>query len=372
MRLVVAVLVGLLGFGCTKDARSVVEFADFQTSDLASSDASEEVKQVGDTGTEYTQGEEQKDVEDAEPVEQTLSEKFEAAGGIDLCKAAVYVLSPDLRLDYCDHRRDATEKEACLARRIPLQEFVTTICEASVEEAVRWNFDPLVPVHIMEREASLGRVTFNPHRQQFGVSADICELTISRSNIISREPHSRRAGVEVMVWRWGSGRTNKQPVRVLTEAEDKIVVDTCAAGEAGLFQLVPSNFRQGTPIPGTDQVLEGSHAERREQLIEDPVLNIKLGCKELAEHRDMFPEEERTDWWQWIGTYNTGSTERGDHWYAYTMKIMRTYVRACKEGWINVTGSTGLPRVRTIREVWPECLRVEEALDRYEDRNTDE
>lgn len=377
MRLKVLISLVALCFGCSKGVTNAAMVSNGEVEDVVTSEETEDAspdlveEEIGEEAAYEEVSEVEEEAEEPEEiVEPTIGEKFIAAGGLDLCKAAVYVLSPDLRLDSCNNRREEEDREACRIRREPLQAFVDTVCTTSIEEAARWNFDPLLPIQVMEREASLGRVRFDPHRRSFSVSADVCGLSISKSNIESREPHPRREGVEVMEWRWGSGRLNRQGVRVLQEDEERIVVDTCVAGEAGLFQLVPGNFRRGTPIPGTEETLDGSHEERRERLIEDPVLNIKIGCKELAEHRDMFPEEERADWWEWIGTYNTGSTTRGDHWYVYTKKLMRTYVRVCREGWITVEeGAMSIPVSRMIHDVWPECARVEEALERYENRD---
>ncbi len=289
---------------------------------------------------------------DAEPAT-TLAEQFEAAGGVDLCRAAVYALSPELDPVICSKLSTADRRTRCTEQRAPLQEFVSTVCTTVLEESARFDLDPLMVLAVMERESSMGRVEYVRSQATYEVETDICSWFLSKTRIRSREP-GRREGTERIAWTYGDD-INTQQVRVLEETDEGLRINTCVAGEEGLMQTVPREFRRGTVIAATGETLDGSSADRREQVAEDPVLQVRLGCHSLAAHRNLCPESDRRDAWLWLPTYNIGRCDPdSEKWVEYLGKIRRHYLDAC-EGY--VPDESGLPRL--IRDLWPECERVE-------------
>lgn len=344
----------------------------------------------------------------AEP--KTIAERFVEAGGQELCEAMAYGLSPEWRTDSCDRLSTPERRAECLEARVPLAEYATSLCKISIEEGLRFDLDPAVSLAVMERESSMGRMAFDRTSGTYQVHGDICNLYLSHDRILSRRPgldpcpaaetfgdaceadedcsdgrdcngtercfgtsciagetpraRRRREGTEWMVWTFAGGeRTNRQRVRVVEEDESGVLISTCAVGEAGRFQLMPGNYRRGTVIEATGEVLGGGI---RQRLVHDEVLDVRLGCQELARHRDMYPEDEREPWWAWVASYNTGTIERSRHWCEYTRKVMAHYVEACDEGWIERVKENGMREIVYVREIWDECERIRQAYEDWE------
>jgi hypothetical protein len=307
------------------------------------------------------------------PAEADLSvaEKFVAAGGQKLCLAMVYALNPDWRMDACRVAKDGTDgtdrSAECENQRRPLVKFAEDVCKTVIEESLRLDLDPGMVLAVIERESSFGRAQWDRQDRRYEVQTDICKLTLPLSRIVDRQP-GRREGTEDMTWVYGPSAPNPgemarnhQPVRVVEETDDSITLNTCAAGEAGIMQTVPREFRAGTTIEATGEVLAGSSAAIRLRVEQDPVLQVRLGCQALAEHRALVSIAERSPWWMFLGTYNTGSIVRGEHWCSYTCKVMRHYSLACQDGWFSVD-DTPL-NIRVVQDAWLECGRVQAAYD---------
>lgn len=301
---------------------------------------------------------------------QTLAEKFAAAdgaGGMKLCTAMIYALSPDWNLSVCDNIvEDGTgRRERCYRQREPLRKFAEDICKTVIEESLRLDIDPGLPIAVMERESSMGRVRFDSSSGTYQVQTDVCQLYLSASRIIDRKP-GRRAGSVLLSWTYAGGtrREVDRPAIILKEDEGGLLIDTCVAGETGLFQLLPSNYRSGTVVAATGKRLTGTTARRREEVIADPVLQVRLGCQQLDRHRNMFPEEQRGDWFNWLHSYNTGRIEQGSQGRAYTIRVAGHYLQACRYGWFEreSANSSAADTVR-VADVWPECARVESARE---------
>lgn len=305
---------------------------------------------------------------EAPPVKpKTVAEKFVEAGGQKLCVAMVFALNPDWRMDACRASSDQERRDACENQRRPLAKFAEDVCLAVIEESLRLDLDPGLVLAVIERESSFGRVQWNQQYRAYEVQTDVCKLTLPKSRIVARAP-GRRAGTELMTWTYGSQAPNagsvarnRQPVRVLSEDDERVTINTCVAGEAGIMQTVPREWRSGTVIGATGERLEGTESERRARVEADPVLQVRLGCQALAEHRAMVPSEQQIDWLDWIHVYNTGNVMRGDHGRGYAMKIVRHYLDACR-GWFAPDDNDPLS-VRDVEDIWPECRRLKSELE---------
>jgi len=302
------------------------------------------------------------EVEEDAKAEEVSTEQAEPVSKLAICLAGAYVLNPEWDLSQCDRMRagDDGRQSRCREQRAPLVEFAEKLCATIVEETDREGIDLLVPGSVIERESSGGRVQYDRRAQSYYVSTSICEMTLTPERIISREPSTRRPGAEVMVWTYGDDlRQNRQTVRVVEETAEGVRINTCAAGEEGIMQTVPREWRRGTAVEATGEVLDGSTTERRERVAGDPVLQIRLGVQALAEHRELCPEDRRVFFGDWIAAYNLGSCDpSNDHGQAYACKIMRNYQRQCLEGYVTLDGEV-VPR--RVEDVWEPCRDAAEA-----------
>lgn len=268
---------------------------------------------------------------DAATVPDTLAGRFVAAGGVGLCEAFVFALSPEWGLDLCDRKADAENRAACHASRVPLREFARTICETAVDESLRWNVDAGVVVAILENESNLGKLVYERWRKAFRVGTDV------------RPPAHRDRG------------------------------------ETGICQLLPSEYPRGICVGqlGDDgaclgEKLLGTLYERRAALIARPDWQVRLCVRRVVQHRGWCldrPKAVLEDYWTWLGSYNTGrcapdARERWRKWVVYTTRVMRHYLTACSRGL--VAGPDG--SVRSISGVWSECERVAGAYPRLRRR----
>lgn len=307
----------------------------------------------------------EEEVEVASP--QTLAEKFVAAGGQKLCLAMVHALNPDWRMDAClgiqPGLNGEDRKTECENQRRPLIKFAEDVCTTVIAESLRLDLDPGLVLSVIERESSFGRATWDSKTRAYEVQTDVCHLTLPKSRIVNRRP-GRRTGTELITWTYGpqapnAGRVarNSQPVIVEEENDDQVVLNTCAAGEGGIMQTTARELR----IAGDAIGMTGTIARRRAIMETDPVLQVRLGCQALADHRDLVPEDRRGDWTQWIFVYNTGSITLTEHGRAYRGKIIRHYLAACR-GWMQMDEADPMS-IRDVEDVWPECQRIEAAQD---------
>mgnify|MGYP001559567807 CR=1 FL=1 len=264
------------------------------------------------------------------PEPETLAERFVAAGGVKLCEAFVKAMSPEWGLDLCAQKVDPVNRQQCVDSRKPLLEFATQICVPIVEDSLHFNVDPGMIVAVYENESNLGRVRFNRWTKTYWIGTDI------------RPPAYRDAG------------------------------------ETGLPQLLPPNYRSGTCVGPLNidgscngEVLRGTQFDRRAMLIEHPEWQVRLGVREIAKHRDICvaysDRVEVEDFWTFIGMYNTGKCKQDprvnwSRWVRYTLRVMRHYLTACTTGRFVTEDRTE----HTIAEVWDECARVQEALPRLQ------
>lgn len=292
-----------------------------------------------------------------------------APSKLAICLAAAYALNPEWDPTICDRMRNDTDvanprKERCRRQRASLQKFAETLCATIVEETTRENLDLLLPLAIIERETSGGRVEYNQSMKIFQVNTDVCEWFLSARRIVSREPGTRRAGTEILVWTYGDEQlTNRQAVLVTGDEMPRgLRINTCVAGEEGIMQTIPREWKRGTVVEATGEILRGTTDERRARVEADPVLQVRLGCQALAEHREICPESSRLFWPDWLPTYNLGVCDSSrEHWLEYNCKVMKHYLDACIKGWIPVENSVPL----LLLNVWPACRSVQTA---YEER----
>jgi len=300
------------------------------------------------------------------PAPLKVAERFVAAGGQKLCLAMVYQLNPEWRMDACDHQRydddaakAAQQQAACVAQRDPLRQFAETVCTTVIAESLRLDLDPAMVLSVIKRESAFGRISWDHADQNYVVSTDVCKLTLPKSRIIERRP-SRRAGVELLTWTFATGgqiARNRQPAIVEAETDESVTLDTCAAGEGGLLQSTPRELQTA----GTSIGLTGTTAQRRATVDADPVLQIRVGCQAIADHRALFPPEQQSPWWLFLGAYNTGSIDHTDQWCSYTRRVMRAYQQAC-EGW--VPGSEGSLSGESVKTAWVGCTDVQSVYEK--------
>lgn len=360
-KILIAAVCFLTALGCRKPTLDVSTSKPDATEDVldAEQTEAEAESEPGDAlqevETETEPGDVPQEVGEVEAPPTTLSQEFQKSDGNDgkhLCRGFAVALAPELDSAVCERLSDE-RRETCYNSRRPLEGFVDILCDTVIAGALLFNLDPVMCLAVIERESSFGRLLFDSVRQTYRVNTDICELYL-RNDRILRRAGTDRPGVEELTWTYagGTGR-NSQRVKIVEDTREGLLVNTCVAGETGLLQALPRNYRPGTVVEATGEVLEGSRAELRQRMHEDLVLQINIGLQELASHRDLFPERERSPWWLWAGTYNTGSTTRGEQWNRYTGKIMRHYLDACE----------GVDVV--LLQLWPACAEVRRAYDSF-------
>lgn len=237
--------------------------------------------------------------------------------------------------------RDCAEgDEACEARNERLEERRLELAEIIQESSERESHDPVLVLSIIANESSF--------------RADPCMQTVSTERILSREVVDEEQGKEEVAWVCGS-TTCRRTVWRIDEQEDRLTFSTCSAGEAGYMQVLPYSqwARGGTEIPGTDIVLSNSYRERETQLI-DARINIAIGCRELADHRE-HNEGTAEEWWEWVGAYNAG-TVRCNAARRYSRNILRRYIEFCSYE-VEDEDGTYVP----LSEVWEGCAAAQEA-----------
>jgi hypothetical protein len=302
---------------------------------------------------------------------QTLAEKFVAAGGQKLCLAMVAALNPDWRMDTCRNAQPGPNgedrKTECENQRRPLAQFAEDVCKTVIEESLRLDLDPGMVLAVIERESSFGRASWSQQDRAYEVQTDVCHLTLPLSRIVERKP-GRRAGTETMTWIFGSQAPNagavarnRQPVIVESETDTEVVLNTCAAGERGIMQTTSRELH----VAGDAIGMTGTMAQRGAALEADPILQVRLGCQALAEHRALLPVDQQTVWPNWIHSYNTGTVSVTDHGREYRNKIIRHYLAACR-GWM-LTDESDPTSVKNVEDVWTECGWLEEMYNEMRD-----
>jgi hypothetical protein len=394
MRAVLAFLLflAIVGCGTSKPEKNVV------TGDSAVS-ASSEVVQSADSGTSDSTEEEvsevqevveQEEVADAEEVEaeagpKTIAEQFVSAGGQKLCEAMIYALNPDWQVNSCSHRATADQRERCQRRLGPIVRYTQDLCRVSIEMGLYYSMDPVMGLSDMEQESSLGKRYYDREAYVYRINiTDLCTMFLSSSRIncgltgyrkCETDRRLNRTGAKWACWTFGdNNRENCQGVYELAVEDGGVKIDTCLYGEFGVFQLLPANYRAGTVIASTGEVLTGTKQEIERRLVHDVTLQIRLGYQELARHRDVAPESRREDWIDWLPIYNIGKDCRASggggctdgqaqHWNVYLRNVTAHYLRACS-GWFYAEDGF---RVIQVKDVWPECERIKQIRDRLID-----
>jgi hypothetical protein len=220
------------------------------------------------------------------------------------------------------------------------------IVDAVLAGAERESLDPVMVLSIIAQESSF--------------DADPCDRRMALDRVISREPVEGHPDREVLTWRCGSESGTRAPCsRTVWEVEERdgdLFVNTCPAGEVGYMQVLRSSqwAQAGYPIPGLDEVLSRRASERRAQLLR-PEVNIALGCAELAAHREASHATAADPWWEWVGSYNTG-TAHGEGAKRYARRILGRYAAFC-----SMTVADG-ENVGPLRTFWSGCAPAEDAL----------
>jgi hypothetical protein len=257
----------------------------------------------------------------------SVADRFVEAGGVKLCEAFVYAMSPEWGLSLCDKKTDPVNRQECIDSRKPLLEYANLICVAIVEDSLHFEVDPGMIVAAYENESNLGIMRWNRFTKAFFQGTDV------------RPPAYRDAG------------------------------------ETGIAQLLPPNYHRGTCVGplNADGSCNGeilnqiTQYDRRAALIARPDWQARLGIREIAKHRDwcleQYPDKVDTELYEtWIGMYNQGRCLQARNvlwtrWIRYALRVSKQYIIACDSTMTLEDGSTVL-----ISSVWDECERVRKII----------
>lgn len=246
---------------------------------------------------------------------------------IELCIEGIYSLKEEWHNSFCDSL-GISAKERCLDERKIIPEYQSELCRYIVYENQRTQFnDILLILSVIKNESDFGKIIKT--KDGYSVTQDVCEQVIRRSNVSEIEDNCRRNNARRITF-ISSG--NKICVYILSESQRYYTINTCVAHEAGLLQLISSDYFAGRIIPGTSiSIPEGNREFRRSFINENLDYSIRIGIEELIEHRNIFDHpSDREKWYLWIGTYNTGDTYRRGQWMNYSIRILKNYIKLCQ------------------------------------------
>jgi hypothetical protein len=239
---------------------------------------------------------------------------------IMICQKAVVVLKPEWNPSFCDPLLGNKKIECIDAIKTSVPQFIDQFCSLLVDETFRTNFDLLLAISVAKNESNFGVIRENTQDTDY---------VAMNTNFVTLKMKDVQEILNSKTILLKNGRTVH--AKVLNSDLRHVNIDTGLAGEAGLFQLITPNYNAGRPIPGTSRTIpDGSVADRRLFMINDMEANIKIGIEELIRHRDIFPKNERTYFWYWIGCYNTGSMHRVGQWLYYSRRILKQYATMCE------------------------------------------
>ena len=235
-------------------------------------------------------------------------------------------LHPEWRPDTCDHPFvEASTKVVCERIRDRGQKWAGQLSLYILTEAVRQGIcrmdDPLCFVWFAgqgQRESGLSQ-------------GDICKVILPVA-WVEEVPADAQLNERVrMCWRRGNGGRNCQKVYLRAHSDREYVVDRCAYGEVGVFQVRSHEARMGQIVPSTGEPLPNSWLERRALLL-DPWRNISLAFEAFRVGRDWCCGEDQaclSSVGNWLGVFNTGKC-KGTQTVRYVDKIGRAIVKAMK------------------------------------------
>lgn len=240
-------------------------------------------------------------------------------------------LHPEWRPDACDHPFvEASTKVVCERVRDRGQKWAGQLAFYIYTEASRQG--------ICQPADALCYVWFAGQGQrESGLSqGDICKVVLPVA-WVEEVPADAQLNERVrMCWRRGaSAGRNCQKVYLRAHSEREYVVDRCAYGEVGVFQVRSHEARIGQIVPATGERLPASWTTRRELLL-DPWRNISLAFEAFRVGRDYccvvddVADERclsRVD--AWLFVYNTGKC-KGTQGIRYIDKIGRALAKAMK------------------------------------------
>jgi len=235
--------------------------------------------------------------------------------GTALITLAILALRPDWQPGACEHAYadgpvGESARAACEERRDEGSAFATEIAGYLDEEIRRQGLEGVWKwvIAVISKESAFER-------------GDLCPAKVALDRVVSRELLDEESGKTRLCWRYRvasddrpNGGINCQPVFVEDEytapdGTEYLIVDRCAAGEVGLFQLVGGEVGAGVEVPATGATLPRNRLERRRMAL-DPRTNVSLGVAALRAHRDRCCGDDQeclSDPTRWIGSYNTGS-----------------------------------------------------------------
>lgn len=199
-------------------------------------------------------------------------------------------------------------------------QYVNELCTNIIIESVLNPIDMMLVLSVIQRESNFGRLYY---KNGWNISMDVCHDTVHK-DLIKAGPEWSRYGSWIF-------RNNRYQFPIIIESisNDIANINRCVAGEAGIFQLIPSDYRRDRIVPRSDFAFNGNLQQRRTMVNTNLEVSVKIGIEELIRHRNI-NNISNGRWWRWIGTYNTGQIHRGRQWGIYSRKICRNYQKICK------------------------------------------
>lgn len=270
---------------------------------------------------------------------------------IILCEESILTLKEEWGYSYCDVLRN-NAKNNCIEQRKIIPDYLKKVCSIIVLESFRVNFDWLLVLAIIKTESNFGII--KKENDQYYVSQDVCTKEINKENVIITQEQCRKENAKKIEFKKNG---NKICAFILEDKKDKLVINTCLYGEAGLLQLITPNYYSNRIIPGTNlSIPSGTILERMNYINNNLEASIKIGIEELIAHRNMFPFKEREKWWFWISSYNTGSKNRcTKQWKKYSTKIYKNYIKICQNENIKRYFGYRCNDLRNYIFFWEEC-----------------
>ena len=255
---------------------------------------------------------------------------------------ALLALRPEYRPDACERvfSSDAN-KQACIDRQEEGYAWAVEVSGWYQEEAIRWGFT--TPIDIIWAVADAMKESGLSRQDNMCLKSLQVERIVERTELeaaTETKPARYR-----LCWTYSENRRNCQVVWLLAEDDERVYLDTCAAGEVGPYQLLSNQIpgRSETDVNGDGEItradggyvlpwgetLSTSLAVRRTQA-RDWRVGIHLGLRVLREERDRCCSEdaECAASWEWLGAHKMGvcESELGDAYVRRTREYVDTSI----------------------------------------------
>lgn len=235
---------------------------------------------------------------------------------------SVLALRPEYRPEACAREFSSeANRAACESKQEEGHAWATEVAGWWGEEALRWGF--LAPFDMVWLVADAA--------QESGLQrGEICLRSLRHDRVVSRtELEPARGDVPAryeMCWTYAGDRRNCQRVYLVAEDEERVYLDTCAAGEVGIYQLMSNQIpgRSETDQNGDGEITRADGGYRlpwggalstvlsvRRAEARDWRVGIHLGLRTLASERtrccaDPEAGPDCAASWSWLGAHKMG------------------------------------------------------------------